>query len=299
MHTDHWSDIAAHRERLLRIARRRCATREDAEDIVSEAMLRCATFEGLDNARIEQFLTAVTVRLCADAFRKSERCGRALVKLVSDPDVTPGPEDELLGGVDAEVLDALMASLPDRQRAVLFDRAHGLSVTQIASRHALTYKAAESALARARSAMRAALAGAFGAVAAFLRWVRPKRAAAAVALPAVTLVVVSAVLHTPAGDGRTDAVAPTVAPYVTAAARVRPAPAPPHLTPSPKTVRRETLAKNTPEKVVVTDPGYSVSEAIEKCASAGPYVEIEPTPGSNSLLQTGCGPSSPRDEGSL
>lgn len=191
-----WPDVVAHRERLLRVARRRCATREDAEDVVSEAMLRCATFEDLDAARMEQFLTAVTVRLCADLHRKAARRARAVVKLASDPDVAPGPEEELYGGVDAAALRVLLASLPERQRAVLADRAQGLSVQQIALRHALSYKAAESVLARARHAMRTALASSASVVVTAKAAFR-KRRIALLAVPVVTIAVGAGVMRLP------------------------------------------------------------------------------------------------------
>ncbi|HWL36098.1 MAG TPA: sigma-70 family RNA polymerase sigma factor [Frankiaceae bacterium] len=196
---DVWPEVVAHRERLLRIARRRCATREDAEDVVSEAMLRCATFEGLDAARMEQFLTAVTVRLCADLHRKAARRARAVVKLASDPDVAPGPEEELYGGVDAAALRVLLASLPERQRAVLADRAQGLSVQQIALRHALSYKAAESVLARARHAMRTALASSASVVVTVKAAFRPRRLAL-LAVPVVTFAVGTGALRLPLFD---------------------------------------------------------------------------------------------------
>ncbi|HVF05959.1 MAG TPA: sigma-70 family RNA polymerase sigma factor [Frankiaceae bacterium] len=198
-----WPQIAAHREPLLVIARRRCANREDAEDVVSEAMLRCATFHDLDEERLEAFLIVVTLRLCTDLYRKNERRARAVVKLAADPDVTPGPEEVLFGGLDAGELRVLLAALPAKQRAVLTDRAHGLSVTQIATRHALTYKAAESALARARGAMRAALAATTAALVVVRAWLRPRRVAIA-AVPLATLTLAAAALRMPLLDEHRD-----------------------------------------------------------------------------------------------
>jgi RNA polymerase sigma factor (sigma-70 family) len=195
-----WPAIVAHRERLLRIARRRCPTMQDAEDVVHEAMVRCATFADLDDDRMGQFLTSVTVRLCADVYRHADRSQRAFGRLAGD-DVEPGPEDAACQAADAAVLAELLATLPDRQRAVLVDRAHGMSIQQICSRRGLTYKAAESALARARGSMRSALATAFGAVVTAGAALRPRRAAIA-ALPAAGFVAVAAtvsVLRLPLG----------------------------------------------------------------------------------------------------
>src|SRR5262245_47824099 len=112
-----WPEIAAHRERLVRIARRRCASREDAADVVSEALLRAATFEGLDRRRVGAFLTTVTIRLCVDLYRDAERSQRAVRKL--DVGVVPDPEDGLVRAAEAEQLGSLLRRLPEKQRAVL------------------------------------------------------------------------------------------------------------------------------------------------------------------------------------
>lgn len=196
-----WPAIVAHRERLLRIARRRCPTLQDAEDVVHEAMVRCATFADLDDERLGQFLTSVTVRLCADVYRHADRSLRAFGRVVSD-DVEPGPEDAACQAADAVVLAELLRTLPDRQRAVLVDRARGLSMQQICSHRGLTYKAAESALARARGTMRTALASGFAvvtAIAAAVRALRIRRVAVA-ALPVVSLVAAGTVLRLPLMD---------------------------------------------------------------------------------------------------
>ncbi|MDQ1712858.1 MAG: hypothetical protein QOE45_2308 [Frankiaceae bacterium] len=190
-----WPAIVAHRERLLRIARRRCPTLQDAEDVVHEAMVRCATFADLDEARLGQFLTSVTVRLCADVYRRADRTHRAFGRLAPDT-VEQGPEDAACRAADAAVLADLLSTLPDRQRAVLVDRAHGLSMAQICSRRGLTYKAAESALARARGAMRVALTAALSAAAGGVATLRRTRVSLAT-LPVAAIVVAGSVLHLP------------------------------------------------------------------------------------------------------
>lgn len=204
-----WSQVAAHRERLLRIARRRCPTREDAEDVVQEAMIRTATFAELDEDRLGQFLTAVTLRLCADVYRTAERGARAVRRLESDD--VPSPEAAAVAAAEAAELRALLDTLPPRQRDVLVDRAEGLSVTQISSRHALTYKATESALSRARATMRLALASAMGAVAAAFAAVR-RRPAVAVALPLAAVAWVTAPHRTPVPYAAPEAGAGAAAP---------------------------------------------------------------------------------------
>jgi len=191
-----WPEIAAHRERLVRVARRRVPTREDAEDVVHEAMLRCATFEELDEARLGQFLTAVTMRLCADVYRHTERATRAARRL--DAGGVTSPEEAACAAAEVDELRALLASLPDKQRDVLVDRASGLSVSEISSRHALTYKATESALSRARSTMRLALAAGLSFLGAVVATVR-RRPSVALAAPLTAIAFVTTVVHMPHG----------------------------------------------------------------------------------------------------
>ena len=311
-----WSLIAAHRERLMRIALRRCATREDAEDIVSEAMVRAATFEDLDESRLEQFLTTVTIRLCADLHRESARRGRAFVKLAGDPQVEDGPEEYLVAATDHAVLGTAFAALPDRQRAVLADRAHGLSVTQIAGRHALSYKAVESALARARGALRAALASTLGAAVLAARALKPRRIAT-VAIPAVAaLAVIATVLRTPlfhspstqAADPGPDVVATSAAnearhPAVPARQPGRAAPARTTQPPATAGPAKRPPAKEYQKFTVGDDPdlaqvtvtqqkGYDwVPDAVQRCINGPVWVHVVVDPSRNPPLDTiqGCG----------
>lgn len=169
-----WATALAHRDRLLRIARSRAVSAEDAEDVVQEALARCAEFASLDAERIAQFLTTVTLRLCADVHRRNEeplRARRWLVPLLHDE---PDPADVVCRNHGAEWVASLVEPLPERQRRVLFDRARGLTIQQIARRHQLSYKAVESALSRARATVRSRLAASASlpALVVRVRWVR-------------------------------------------------------------------------------------------------------------------------------
>ncbi len=134
------------------------------------------------------------MRLCADVHRHSERSARAVRRLHVD-DVA-GPEDAACAAAEADELRSLLATLPERQRDVLVDRASGMSVSQISSRHALTYKATESALSRARSTMRLALAAGLSFLGAVVATVR-RRPSVVVAAPLTALAFVTTVAHTP------------------------------------------------------------------------------------------------------
>lgn len=320
-----WPAIVAHRERLLRIARRRCPTLQDAEDVVHEAMVRCATFADLDDQRMGQFLTSVTMRLCADVYRHADRSLRAFGRVATD-DLEPGPEDAACQAADAALLAELLSTLPDRQRAVLVDRAYGLSMQQICTRRGLTYKAAESALARARGTMRTALASGFAVVTASaaalraLRALRVRRVAVA-ALPVASLVAAGAVLRLPLTDpaprlrilrpGTTQGGTAGAA-DVLASGRSPVHPAPGYAVTATSGTRgargalgkgagarqpREILTVGDPSLVQVKstddDPDRKPEDAVPLCLHRGIWVEVgDPTQGNP---HQGCGHTHSRD----
>lgn len=187
-----WNAAVEHRERLLRLALSRGMTPEDARDVVQEALLRCAEFEDLDVERIGAFLTSVTVRLCADVHRRNEEPVKARRWLAPLLHHEPDPADLVCRDHGPEWVASLMSRLPERQRHVLADKARGLTIQQIARRHRLTYKAAESALSRARASLRAAVVSSMSVAAVFARRARPETApvtasVAAIAVGAVVL----------------------------------------------------------------------------------------------------------------
>ena len=70
---ERWRRMWSHREHLLKVARRRSMSAEDAEDAVHEAMLRAAERPDLDEERLVAWLTTVTMRLCVDRYRQMNR----------------------------------------------------------------------------------------------------------------------------------------------------------------------------------------------------------------------------------
>ncbi len=148
-----WAEIAGHRERLLRLVRRRLPNAQDAEDCVQEAMVRAAAHGNLDRERIGPFLTAVALRLCADHYREQERRHRLLRRAVQVgvpelPDEGVCDKDFgrwLLGQVDL---------LRGRERQVVLARAQGISTLEFARMHRISVKAAEGAFTRGRARLR-------------------------------------------------------------------------------------------------------------------------------------------------
>ncbi|HVF06080.1 MAG TPA: sigma-70 family RNA polymerase sigma factor, partial [Frankiaceae bacterium] len=184
-----WAAVCAHRERLLRIARARVDDPHDAEDCVQEAMLRCVEFADLDEERLGQFLTTVTVRLCADVHRGRARGERLASRLSAFWGTDPGPEDAVCDRAESAWLSGRLAALTPHQRQIVEARAEGLSCGAVADRLTVPYTTVESALARARRSLRAALDATLGIVPA-PGWLRLRRllAGGAVAAGALTFV---------------------------------------------------------------------------------------------------------------
>lgn len=161
---ERWQRMWSHREQLLKVARRRSMSQEDAEDAVHEAMLRAAERPDLDDERLGAWLTTVTMRLCVDRYRQVNReaeVGRRPTL------VAPGPvpvEEAVCDRAEAKWLAVRSGELPARQAEALRLKSEDLDVSQVAVRMGLSYRTVESLLARARRTLRASLAGTLGLV---------------------------------------------------------------------------------------------------------------------------------------
>ncbi|WP_348541814.1 sigma-70 family RNA polymerase sigma factor [Streptomyces sp. SAI-127] len=212
---DRWQRMWSHREQLLKVARRRSMSPEDAEDAVHEAMLRAAERPDLDDERLGGWLTTVTMRLCVDRYRQVNR----EIEVHRSPTLAaPGPvpvEEAVCDRAEARWLAVRSGELPARQAEALRLKSEDLDVGQVAVRMGLSYRTVESLLARARRTLRNSLAGTLG-LTLFL-WGRGKlRAgghaqAVVVTSTAATLVVAGFVLpYVHDGDGQGTAPRPSV-----------------------------------------------------------------------------------------
>lgn len=160
MPADRWQQIWNHREQLLKVARRRSTSMQDAEDAVHEAMARAAERPHLDGDRLGAWLTSVTIRLCIDQHRQLSRDAlicRRVGSMLTVP-ITVSHEEAVCDRAEARWLALQGAELPKNQVQALRLRAQDLDVAQVSQHMGLTYKAAESLLGRARRTLRAALA---------------------------------------------------------------------------------------------------------------------------------------------
>ena len=195
---DRWQRMWSHREQLLKVARRRSMSAEDAEDAVHEAMLRAAERPGLDDERLAAWLTTVTMRLCVDRYRQVNRDAQVRT---SPTLIAPGPvpvEEAVCDRAEAKWLAVRSGELPARQAEALRLRSEDLDVGQVAVRMGLSYRTVESLLARARRTLRQSLAATLGFALFLIGRGRPrgggKMQAVAVTSTAATLAVAGFVL---------------------------------------------------------------------------------------------------------
>ncbi|NBE55482.1 RNA polymerase sigma factor, partial [Streptomyces boluensis] len=195
---DRWQRAWSHREQLLRVARRRSLSAEDAEDAVHEAILRAAERPHLDDERLGAWLTTVTMRLCVDRYRQISREAEVRTSPRLGTPVPASIEDSVCDRAEARWLAARSGELPARQAEAIWLKSEDLDVAEVAKKMGLSYRTVESLLARARRTLRTSLAGTLG----LAFWVcgrgRPaaggKMQVAMVAATAVTLAVTGFVL---------------------------------------------------------------------------------------------------------
>jgi RNA polymerase sigma factor (sigma-70 family) len=146
------------RDRLMRIARRRTLSEHEAEDAVSEVLLRAAEGVVLDDEALARWLTTVTINVCADIAREHARSGKRAVYTVRQLLPEPSPEQQVLDRETAATAVRRLNRLPSRQREALLLRSAGFGIDEIAELLNVSYKSAESLLSRARAVMRRAVA---------------------------------------------------------------------------------------------------------------------------------------------
>lgn len=260
-----WSAVLAERPRAERIARARCATPQDAEDCVQEAIARVAAMPHVDRARVGPLLATVTAHLAVDSHRGRVRAFNGESRLRSALMLEETPEESVCDAAEARWLWQRMDSLAAQDRRVLELRAQGRTAPETAATLGLTYKAVESSYTRARKKMRAiwrATAAGLG-----ILWGRPTRRPAEAAVLATAAFALTFVLLP---DVQGEAAVPplpaqTAAPKLGAPSRSAPDPAE-----KPRVAARRDV---TPAAV----PGASLNHATGTGpASARPLVRAEP-----------------------
>lgn len=157
--------IAAHADRLHRIAWRMTADGAEAEDIVQEALLRlwdqaprlAERHRAAMGLRLGGWLQRVATNLAIDRLRRARRLAQSEVPERADD--APRADAVAEAGEEGAIARALIASLPERQRAaIVLTYYEELSNADAAAALDMNVKAFESLLHRARAALRQAFA---------------------------------------------------------------------------------------------------------------------------------------------
>ncbi|WP_320775350.1 sigma-70 family RNA polymerase sigma factor [Streptomyces sp. CRN 30] len=148
-----WEDIFQHRDRLMRLVRRRLPSFQDAEDCVQETMARAAAHATLDRNRLGPFLTSVALRLCIDFYREIERRSR-LLQRAALLDFSGTTEEDVCDEDFGRWLLSQVEKLRGREQEVILARAAGISTAEFARMHNISVKAAEAAFTRGRARLK-------------------------------------------------------------------------------------------------------------------------------------------------
>ncbi|MFD5735514.1 sigma-70 family RNA polymerase sigma factor [Streptomyces sioyaensis] len=154
---ERWQRMWSHREHLLRVARRRSMSVEDAEDAVHEAMVRGMENPHVEDERLGAWLTTVTMRLCVDRYRQAKREAEVGTRSTLTPHSIAPVDEVVCDRAEAKWLANRSDELPARQAEALWLKSEDLDVGQVARKMGLSYRTVESLLARARRTMRNSL----------------------------------------------------------------------------------------------------------------------------------------------
>jgi RNA polymerase sigma-70 factor (ECF subfamily) len=164
-------EIALHRGQLYTRALRMTRSREDAEDLVQETLLRaCGAYHRFEGDHAKAWLHRIMTNAYINSYRKRQR--DPLVLLVGGPDQLavrerPGalpaearsPETLVLDRIPAPELLTALGELPaEFRQALLLTDVEGLTCKETAEQMGTPLGTVMSRLHRARAAVRASLA---------------------------------------------------------------------------------------------------------------------------------------------
>lgn len=161
--------VQEYQHKVFSYALRHCRNQADAEDIAQEVFLQVykalPRFRG--DASLSSWIFRITSNLCIDYARRKKKNAQplsdfdeeTLAFLLDKPDDAPTPDEALLLKEEREALVRGLACLTQQHREILLMREmDGLTYEEIASVCQLPLGTVRSRLARARLALRRALA---------------------------------------------------------------------------------------------------------------------------------------------
>jgi RNA polymerase sigma-70 factor, ECF subfamily len=136
-----------------------------AEELAQEALLRVwrhASAFDAKRAKFSTWLYQIVTNLAFDRLRKQRRAGAQVGLEAAEElaDMAPDAEAQMIAQAERRAVVAALATLPERQRAVVvLVHYEGLSVREAAAALSMTPKAVESLLYRSLKALRVILLG--------------------------------------------------------------------------------------------------------------------------------------------
>jgi RNA polymerase sigma-70 factor (ECF subfamily) len=152
--------VLPHLDAAFNLARWLLRSREDAEDVTQEAMLRAYRFFGGYRAGDARAWLLQIVRNCCYTWLQKNRAGEELTDTMEEtiPDEGDSPENLAIAGFDRERLASALDSLPPHFREVLVLRElEGCSYKEIAAITSRPIGTIMSSLARGRQQLKKAL----------------------------------------------------------------------------------------------------------------------------------------------
>jgi len=139
-------------QRLRTVLRRKGRSREDAEDLVQDALLKYALHRGEEPVRdAEAFIARTAFNQAIDEARRARRSpfSPKPVETFDLIDPTPSPDDQAIARAGLARLEAGLAAMNAKTRdIVLAQRLDAMSYAEIAKQQGLSISAVEKRLAR-------------------------------------------------------------------------------------------------------------------------------------------------------
>lgn len=195
---DVWEALLDNYDRALRVAHRRCGSRDEVQDCVQEAIARVAGMKVVDVERAGPLLSTVVSNLAVDGYRRRTRDAEIASRIGLQSTVEPAHEETFCDAEEARWLWSRRLLLTEQDRTVLEMRVAGHSISESAALLGISYKAAENALGRARSKLRT-LWRATAALIALLWGLGRRPGAATVVVPVLVAVAAGLALPGPRG----------------------------------------------------------------------------------------------------
>jgi RNA polymerase sigma factor (sigma-70 family) len=153
-HPSVWVGLDHRRSRLINIARQYGISIPDAEDVVSEAVLRIATWRRTDQSSIDQLASTVVRRLCLDELRRRKRESECLRRIGSEKDAESAEADVCDRAAACCAVRAIASVLTLAELKVILLAMDGHDHADIAAQLGITIRASQVALSRARIKIR-------------------------------------------------------------------------------------------------------------------------------------------------